>query len=205
MVKELEPGERARIAAAIRALEARSTGEIVCVLAEQSADSHALPLLIAAIGALALPWPLVAFTALPVTTILALQIAAFAALLIPLSLPRARVMLIPRQARRAMAFRVATEQFLTRSISRKRDRSGVLIFVSLAEHYVRIIADEGVAARVPQSEWQEAVDALVAHMREDRVADGFVAAIERCAAVLAREFPSATGGAGELPDRIYFI
>ena len=55
------------------------------------------------------------------------------------------------------------EQFAIRGIARKKDRSGILIFVSLAEHYARIIADEGIAARVPQSEWQGAVDALVAH------------------------------------------
>ena len=65
----------------------------------------------------------------------------------------------------------------------------MLIFVSLAERYARIVADDGIAARVPQSQWQGAVDALVAHMREGRIADGFVAAIERCGAVLAEPFP----------------
>ena len=88
-----------------------------------------------------------------------------------------------------MAFRVATEQFFTRAVSRTRDRSGILIFVSLAEHYARIIADDGIAARVPQSHWQGAVDALIAHTREGRVADGFIAAIDLCGAVLAEHFP----------------
>ncbi|TPE47722.1 TPM domain-containing protein [Amaricoccus solimangrovi] len=202
---EMSPEDHDRIVAAIRAVEARSTGEIVCVLAEQSADSGALPILIAALAALAAPWLLIAFTALPVTSILTLQLAVFVALALALSPPRARAWLIPRRARRAMAFRVATEQFYTRSVSRKRDRSGILIFVSLAEHYARVIADEGVAARVPQSHWQDAVDALVAHLREGRVADGFVAAIESCGAVLVREFPSTSESANELPDRIYFI
>ena len=41
-----------------------------------------------------------------------------------------------------------------RGLARKKDRNGVLIFVSLAERYARIIADEGIAARVPQSQWQ---------------------------------------------------
>ena len=59
---EMSPEDRDRIAAAIRAVEARTTGEIVCVLAEQSADSGALPILLAALAALASPWLLVAFT-----------------------------------------------------------------------------------------------------------------------------------------------
>lgn len=197
--------DRDRIAAAIRAVEARTTGEIVCVLAGQSADSGALPILFAALAALVLPWLLVAFTALTVVAVLTLQVALFLALALLLSLPRVRVRLIPRPARRAMAFRVATEQFFTRSISRKRDRSGVLIFVSLAEHYARIIADDGIAGRVPQSHWQGAVDALVGSARDGRVAEGFVAAIGMCGEVLAREFPGGEGDANELPDRIYFL
>jgi putative membrane protein len=55
--------------------------------------------------------------------------------------------------RRAVAHRVATEQFSIRGIARKKDRSGILIFVSLAERYARIIADEGIAATVPQLQW----------------------------------------------------
>jgi putative membrane protein len=53
-----------------------------------------------------------------------------------------------------------------------------LIFVSLAEHYARVIAGEGIAARVPPSQWQEVVDTLVAHIRNGRVVHGFIAAIE---------------------------
>ncbi len=202
---EMSPEDRDRIVAAIRAVEARTTGEIVCVVAEQSSDSGALPILLAAFAALAAPWLLVAFTTLPVVTILSIQVLIFVASALLLCLPRVRIALIPRRARRAMAFRVATEQFFTRSISRKHDRSGVLIFVSLAEHYARIIADDGIAARVPQSHWQGAVDALIEHTRDGRVADGFVAAIDLCADVLAREFPSTEDSPNELPDRIYFI
>jgi uncharacterized membrane protein len=72
--------------------------------------------------------------------------------------------LIPRRARRRMAYRAAMDQFTSRGISRKKDRSGILIFVSLAERYARIVADEATAARVPQSTWQTAVDALVAQL-----------------------------------------
>jgi putative membrane protein len=90
-------------------------------------------------------------------------------------------------------------------VSRKRDRSGILIFVSLAEHYARVIADDGIAAKVPASYWQGIVDALVAQARQDRVADGFVAAIGMCGEVLAEHFPSAAGGANELPDRLFVI
>ena len=92
-----------------------------------------------------------------------------------------------------------------RGLARKKDRSGILIFVSLAERYARIIADDGIAARVPQAEWQAAVDALVAHMRDGRIADGFVTAIDLCGEKLATHFPRAATSGDELPDRIYVI
>ena len=159
----------------------------------------------AAVVALALPWLLVAFTALPVNRILLLQIAVFVGLAVLLCLPRLRVALVPRSVRRAVAHRAAMEQFSMRGIARKKDRTGILIFVSLAEHYARIIADQGIAARVPQSEWQGAIDALIAHMSGGRIADGFIAAIETCGTVLETHFPRTETSRDELPDRIYLI
>jgi putative membrane protein len=197
--------DRARVAAAIRAAEAKTSGEIVCVLARTSTDATALPVLIAALIALGLPWLLVALTAMSVHRILVLQLALFLVLAAILCLPRVRVALLPRAARRYVAHRAAMEQFLIRGIARKKDRSGILIFVSLAEHYARIVADEGIAARVPKSDWQDAVDALITQMKGGRVADGFIAAIEVCGKVLAAHFPRTETSRDELPDRIYLV
>jgi len=143
--------DRSRIATAIRAAEAKTSGEIVCVLAETSTEATALPVLLAALVALALPWLLVALTAMSVHHILVLQVAVFFVLVMLLCLPRVRVALLPRAGRRYVAHRAAMEQFIIRGIARKKDRTGILIFVSLAEHYARIIADEGIAGCVPQS------------------------------------------------------
>jgi putative membrane protein len=197
--------DRARISAAIRAAEAQTSGEIVCVLAQNSSGATVLPVFIAAAVALALPWLLVAVTNFAVQRILSLQIVVFVVLCAVLCLPPVRVALMPRAARRAIAHRVAVEQFNIRGIARTKDRSGILIFVSLAERYARIIADDGSAARVPQTQWQGAVDALVAHMRDGRIADGFIAAIDICAGELAAHFPRAEAAEDELPNRIYLI
>lgn len=201
----ISAADRERISTAIHAAEGKTSGEIVCVLAQNSSDSTALPIFIAAAIALALPWLLVATTAMPVFRILSLQIAVFLAVTTLLCLPRVRIGLIPRAARRAIAHRTALEQFVLRGIAHKKDRSGILIFVSLAERYARIIADDGIAARVPQSEWQGAIDALVAHMSDGRIADGYIAAIDVCGKVLATHFPSDEARPDELRNRIYLI
>ncbi len=197
--------ERERIAGAIRSAEAKTSGEIVCVLAQTSSGATALPVMIAAVAALALPWFLVALTAMTVQRILMLQIVVFIALVVVLCLPRIRVLLMPRKARRAIAHRAAMHQFVSRGIAHKKERSGILIFVSLAERYARIIADDGISAHVPQAEWQAAIDALVAHMRDDRIADGFITAIEMCENKLAKHFPRSATSHDVLPDRIYLI
>ena len=67
------------------------------------------------------------------------------------------------------------------------------------------MADEGIAARATQAQWQAAIDTLVTHMRQGRIADGFVGAIDACADVLAAHFPAAPARQDELPDRIYVI
>lgn len=202
---DLSAEDRERISAAIHAAEAATSGEIVCVLARSSVNTTALPIFVAALASLALPWLLVALTALTVQQILGLQVVLFLGLAALLCLPALRVALLPRATRRAVAHRVAMEQFVLRGIGRKRDRTGVLIFVSLAERYARIIADEGIAAHVPQLEWQGAVDALIEHMRGGHIADGFVEAIDRCGHVLAAHFPRTDALRDELPDRIYLL
>jgi putative membrane protein len=194
-----------RIAKAINSVEAKTSGEIVCVLAQTSSRTTALPVLIAATFALVTPWLLMTFTAMTVHRILSLQVIAFLALLLFFCLPRVRVALMPRKARRAIAHRAAMEQFTSRGIGRRKDHSGILIFVSLAERYARIIASDVIAARVPQSEWQEAVDGLVSHMRDGRIADGFITAINASGDKLARHFPSTAASSKALPDRLYLI
>jgi putative membrane protein len=194
-----------RIASAIHSAEAETSGEIVCVLAQSSSHKTALPILIAAILALSLPWFLMTFSTMTVHRMLSLQVLAFLSLLFLLCLPRVRVAFMPRKARRAIAHRVAMEQFISRGIGRRKARPGVLIFVSLAERYARIIADDEITARVPQLKWQAAVDALVAHMRDGRITDGFVAAIHVCGSELSAHFPRTTTSSNTLPDRIYFI
>ena len=201
---EFTTADHARIAAAIHAAEKRTSGEIVCVLAQQSSDYGHVPALWSALFALATPWPLLALTALSAQRIFLVQIAVFVVLGLVLTLTRLRMRLVPRAVKRARAHRAALEQFVTRGLTRTPARNGILIYVSLAEHYVRILADDGIAGHAGQHEWQNAVDALVAHIAQNRVADGFIAAIDFCADVLARHYPP-TPGANALPDRIYLV
>jgi putative membrane protein len=202
---EFTKDDHEAISAAIRSAEQRTSGQIVCVLVRASSDYVHIPLLWASVLALCLPWPLIFLTQWSVQRIFLLQIVLFlvVAVLAFSSMPL-RLALVPRPVQRARAHRAALEQFMIHGISRTRNRTGVLIFVSLAERYVRIIADEGIAQKVHRSEWQAAVDALTTCMRADQIRSGFIAAIELCGAVLAIHAPP-DGSSNELPDRLYVI
>jgi putative membrane protein len=200
----LADDDRLAITAAIRAAEQRTCGQIVCVLARSSSDYSAVPIQWAALLALVAPWPLIYFTQLTVQRIFLIQIIIFIAAALILSWSPLRMALVPRAVRRARAHRGAIEQFFLRGLANTRHRCGVLIFVSLAEHCARIVADQGIAAKVPQSAWQEAVDALTSHMRAGEIGRGFIAAIERCGDVLAANAPPADPP-DELPDRIFVL
>ncbi len=200
----ITPEDHAAIAAAIRAAEQRTSGQIVCVLAHASSAYSSFVLIWAALLALFVPWPLIYFTPWSAQLIFLVQLAVFIVVALVCSWPPLRMALVPRALRRARAHRAAIEQFYTRHLARTRNRTGVLIFVSMAERYARIIADDGIASKVPQAEWQSAVDALTGHMREGRIAPAFITAIERCGAVLAAHAPP-DGAANELPDRLYVM
>jgi putative membrane protein len=53
--------------------------------------------------------------------------------------------------------------------------------------------------------WDEAIAALIAGIKAGRPADGFVAAIERCGAVLAEHFPPGALNRDELPNKLVEI
>jgi putative membrane protein len=201
---QLTNADHAAVAAAIREAEKHTCGQIVCVLSHASSAYAHIPVLWSSLLALFTPWPLIYFTQWSVQRIFLAQLIVFLVAAIIFSWAPLRILLVPRAVQRARAHRAALEQFVLRGISRTRNRCGVLIFVSLAEHYARIVADEGVAQKVRASEWQAAIDALTTHVREGRLAEGFIAAIERCGAVLAEHAPP-DGSANELPDRLYVI
>jgi putative membrane protein len=199
--------DKSRIANAIRAAEARTTGEIFCVLARRASHYSLVPLAWAAALALVVPLPLIYLTAWPASVIYVLQLVAFVAAAIVLSRPSLRFRIVPKRARYDRAHATAMRQFWAQGLHKTNKRTGVLIFVSLAERYAEIIADAGINEKVTPDVWNNAVAALTSGIREGRIADGFVAAIEQCGAVLAQHFPLPPGSRNpdELPDKLVEI
>jgi putative membrane protein len=80
----------------------------------------------------------------------------------------------------------AAMAFLAEEVFRTRERTGILLFVSLFERQVVVLGDSGINQRVEVSHWEEVVDTVVAGLRGGRPAEAIVAGIEQCGELLAR-------------------
>lgn len=194
--------DRARIIEAIRLAETLTSGEIYCAFTRASSAYRVFPVAWAAALALLVPLPLIYLTAWPAIVIYASQLLAFLGALYLLSHEKVRYWIVPRQTKTARAHQEALRQFAAHGLQHTELRTGVLIFVSVAERYAEIVADAGIAQKVPPSVWDEAVKSLTSEIAAGRAGDGFVATIETCAAELAKHFPPGAINRNELPNAI---
>ncbi|MCB8840673.1 TPM domain-containing protein [Aurantimonas sp. VKM B-3413] len=205
------PADHARIAAAIGQAEAGTSGEIYAVFSHASdaygfvAATAALALALAAAFLAALLAPLLG-ASVQALTLVSCQLAA-ALLLAGLfaAAPGLRMVFVPRGIAAARAHAAALKQFAAHGIHVTENRTGVLIFVSAAERHAEIVADAGIAERVPQEAWDGIVADLLEAARADRIADGYVAAVTAAGALLCEHFPSSGKNTNELPDRLVVI
>jgi len=201
----LSEAERARVREAIAAAETTTAGEIFVVVARVSDDYRLVPVLWATLAALIAPLPLILLTLWPAMTIYLVQLAVFVVLAILLSLPPVHILTVPRSVQRARAHDRAIEQFLAHGLQMTEERTGALIFVSLAERHAEIVADAGIAAKVPQAVWEKAIAALVGEIRAGRLGEGLVAAVGQVGAVLAAHFPPRADDRDELANDVILL
>jgi putative membrane protein len=85
------------------------------------------------------------------------------------------------------------------------EHSGVLLFVSMAERYVEIVADKGIHEKIGEARWQAIVAAFLEKVQAGDVTGGFVAAISGCGEAMAEHYPAKPGDIDELSDGLIEI
>jgi putative membrane protein len=194
--------DRARITAAIHAAEKSTSGEFVAVVARASDHYVFVPLLWSAILALLFPGAcLLAGLSLRWVHVYQLQLLIFIVLaVLLLSVPGLHLALIPRRVKHARASRLAKAQFYSQGVQITAHHSGILLFVSLAERYVEIVADKGIHEKLGEAHWKAIIDRFVGHVRRGQIVDGFVDAIGACGAAMAEHYPPDPAATNELSD-----
>jgi uncharacterized membrane protein len=79
--------------------------------------------------------------------------------------------------------------------------NGVLIYLLLADHIVEIVADRGIASRIPQSQWDELCAQMQRHYKVGQFAQGSIAGVRGVGRLLAQHFPGSRPDPDELPNQ----
>ena len=181
--------EHERIDTAIAEIE-RGTAADLCVVVTRASDRYSLyPVAWAGIAAILLGG---------IVSLIRPEIASRALILIQLStlivltlifewLPL-RLAIVPERVKHAHARQLAHREFNAHAGAGKRHV--VLLFVSLGERYVEIVADHETHAMAPAGAWKKIVDEFLATVREGRVADGVRAAAAACGDILKTHHPA---------------
>ena len=222
MVTGLTDGDRAKVAAAIAAAEANSSGEIVAVATPISDAYHDVALHWALVPLFAvLAWAAWSPTALAwwynllfggwhpdptqselLTLLMVIAALKFTIALLILKWMPLRLFLTPGATKHRRVRRRAIAIFQAAAANRTTGKTGILIYLSLAERRAEIIADEAILKVTDDHTWGEAMHALLEQVREGRVGDGICAAIERVGVVLSEHFPRSADDCNEIPDRL---
>ena len=218
----LSDDDHAKVSAAIAKAEAQTNGEIVAVATPISDPYHDVALHWALIPMFAvLAWAAWRPTALawwydfliggwesePTMSQLLTLLMVFAALkftvaLLILKWMPLRLALTPGATKHLRVRRRAVAIFKSAAERRTTGRTGILIYLSMGERRAEIIGDEAITAVTTPETWGEAMTALLVDVREGRVGDGIVAAIEQVGVVLAEKFPRTDNDVNEIPDKL---
>ncbi len=196
--------EQTRISAAIAEVERGTDAELVTVLIAASDDYRYIPLLWAALVALIVPSALY-LTPLSTAWMITAQLVTFVVLAVLLQTETIRARLIPKSVRTLRAANMARRQFLEQGLHHTGDDTGVLIFVSEAEHYVEILVDRGISSKVDNERWSSIIENFVNDVHEGQVERGFLTALERCGEILAEAVPKTPDNRNELDNRLILI
>lgn len=218
----LSDEDHAKVSAAIAAAEAGSDGEIIAIATDLSDPYHDVALHWAALALFAvLAWAAVCPSCLtwwfdlifggwrPEPTfgellqlLLVLAALKFTAVVLILKYMPLRLALTPGATKQRRVRRRAIALFKAGAERRTIGRTGILIYLSMAEHRAEIVADEAITKVTTAETWGEAMAALLAEVKQGRAADGICAAIAEVGKVLAEHFPRSTTDTNEIPDKL---
>ncbi|MGD2063200.1 MAG: TPM domain-containing protein [Nitrospirota bacterium] len=199
----LVPAAQDKIAAAVASAEAATSGEIVVAVVPAS-DAYPRAELLAALSA-GIPIALALTLATgPDTVWRFLPVAALCVLLSLTAVrrwPLLRRLFISSPVCREEVRQRAVQAFHEHRLYQTRDATGVLLFLSLLEHRVELLADTGIDALVAEGTWDGVVGDLTAAMRAGDYVNGVVRAVERIGEILAAHAPPRPDDTDELDNR----
>lgn len=196
--------EQERIEQAVAAAESKTSGEIVPMIVSASAHYSEAELLGIVFGLIVGtiieliwhdPWgPVHAYILWPMVGAISGYVAS--------RIPAVKRRIVPRQRVAEAVHLRSLAAFTGHGLHHTKNETGILIFASLLEHRVVVLADRGIDAKVEPGTWTSVVGALTDGLKSGNACDGFCKAIERCGDILAAHFPARAGDQNELSNKL---
>jgi putative membrane protein len=205
--RALSPEECAKIEQAVLEVEKRTAGEVVPVIAERS-DAYPGVRWFAACAALMIGSAL--------TTLLHLDLEpAWLVALLPVfaglgyafgTTPWGMRLLVSPERLTEQVRKRAVEVFFELDLASTRGRTGVLLYFSLAEHRVQVIADRGIHEKVGAAPWERTVAESISTLKSGRgLSAAVVRGVEVCGEVLIQHVPRSPEDTNEVPNRVVIL
>ncbi len=196
--------DKKKIAEAIHAVEGRTAGEIAVMVVDQS-DAYPEGQMLAGgvIGSLSALAATELFWAgdLWVFVVSALVLTALCGWLVHY-LPEVKRFFTPADRLELQVRDRALTAFYEKGLYKTRDESGVLFFISLFEHKVWVLADQGIYAKIRQEALQAYAQDIAAGMKSGQAADMLCRSIMEVGELLTRHFPVKADDVNELSDEV---
>jgi len=186
-----------QVRAAVQRAEERTAGEIVPVVVPRSADYEvatwrgAAGAVLIAVAAVLLTlqvydgWGL-GWLYTPWGGVLAALVAGTVGGVLATSVPPLQRLLAGADLLDETVHRRALQAFVEEEVFDTRDRTGILLFVSLREHRIEVLGDAGINEQVAPDDWAEVVARIRRGIRNDNLTEGLVEAIDMCGRLLER-------------------
>ncbi len=168
------------------------TSADLCVVVTRASDRYALyPVVWAAIGAIVLG-ALISLLRPEIAsrTVIEIQLWFLIAMTLLLDWLPLRLRLVPKRVKHAHAWQLAHREFNAHAMANPEQQHRILLFVSLGERYVEIVADHETHALAPAGSWNKIVDDFLTTVKAGRVADGVLDAIASCGSILKTHHPA---------------
>jgi putative membrane protein len=197
--------DRKEVEDAVKAVERVTSGEIVPVIVRQSSSYKTVELYFSMFFSV--------FFIVALSLILKIEhvffgfyiLATFVGFMLGVLLFKIRPVrrvLLPRHLKDMKVHQTAKRAFFENSVCVTRDRTGILIYISVFEKMVVVLGDDGINSKLKQHDWDGVVKIIVEGIKNGRIKDGIVLGIKSCSEMLQKHFPVKPDDVNELSDKL---
>ena len=193
----IQNGEFQFVEKAIEEAERKTSAEIVPMIVRSSSARGHVGIIVACL--------IFCLVSISLHTYLGIAIGAVLALVIGFISARSNLLLrwftFDEDLRQQVLWRAESE-FYRNNLHSTQGRTGLLIFVSLAEHQAVILSDKTIAEKIPNSAWEETITSLLKNIRSRTMGESLADAVRSCGVILQKDFPIASGDTNELRNHL---